>query len=108
MSRDHRIADILNYWFDNLDQHGMSPPLQSKLWFQARAATDAHIKRDYGESVQQALAGGLNLWAARPGGLMALVLLLDQFTRNIHRGSSAAFSGDARALSLDPASWLGR
>ncbi len=46
------------------------------------------------------MAGGLQDWEASDRGLVALVVLLDQFTRNIYRGTPAAFSGDARALAL--------
>ena len=50
--------------------------------------------------VDAALAGQLDAWAEAPRGALALVLLLDQFPRNLHRGAAAAFAGDARALGL--------
>ena len=50
--------------------------------------------------MEQALAGALNSWAESDEGLIALVVLLDQMTRNIYRGTAAAFCGDQRALDL--------
>ncbi|MCZ6830933.1 MAG: DUF924 domain-containing protein [Gammaproteobacteria bacterium] len=100
MNDDQRIADILAYWFDELDQHGVCSPRQHQLWFQSRPETDAHIEACYGEMVEAARSGGLDHWAEQPDGLMALVLLLDQFTRNICRGTGGAFAGDGKALAL--------
>ncbi len=50
--------------------------------------------------VERALAGELQPWEQRYAGLVALVLLLDQFTRNLFRGTPRAFAGDPRALAL--------
>jgi uncharacterized protein (DUF924 family) len=100
MNDGESIADILGYWFGPLDGHGVSSPQQHKLWFTSRAATDAHIRSHYGELLQAALAGRLDHWAGSRDGLIALVVVLDQFSRNIHRGTSRAFAGDKQALAL--------
>lgn len=73
---------------------------QQKLWFNPPAGTDAHIRETFGRDVERALAGELDSWSQSPEGLMAQVILLDQFTRNIHRDTPAAFSGDPQALAL--------
>ena len=57
-------------------------------------------KSSRSELVEQAVRGALYSWADTPQGLMALVILLDQFTRNVYRGTPEAFSGDERALAL--------
>jgi uncharacterized protein (DUF924 family) len=100
MTDNDGIAEILRYWFSRLDENGLSPPAQHQLWFQSRPETDTHMRKQFGEAVRSALAGRLDHWAREPDGLMALALLLDQFTRNIFRGTPGAFSGDARALGL--------
>ena len=98
---DHEcIKDILTYWFDALDENGVCNPRQHQLWFQSRAATDNHIRQGFEKLVEAARCGQLDYWADKPQGLMALVLLLDQFTRNIYRGTPLAFSGDSKALEL--------
>jgi uncharacterized protein (DUF924 family) len=108
LMNDHEcITDILSYWFGALDGYGMCLPEQHQLWFQSRAETDSHIRRCFGERVAAASSGQLDHWADGAPGLMALVLLLDQFTRNIHRGTPLAFSGDSRALSMARAAVAG-
>lgn len=95
-----RSETLLDYWFGELDKHGMCSREQQRLWFNPPAGTDQSIRERFGTAVEQALAGQLDAWAATPSGLTALVLLLDQFTRNIYRDTPAAFSGDSRALAL--------
>ena len=70
------------------------------LWFQSSAETDEHCRQHFGSLVEQALAGELVDWADSDEGLVALVVLLDQFTRNLYRGTPRAFAGDAAALAL--------
>ena len=91
-------AGVLDFWFGPLDQDGFAAPSQGKLWFGGQA--DAVIQQRFGERVEQALAGQLDGWAREPESMMALITLLDQFPRNIHRGSPLAFSGDSLARAL--------
>jgi uncharacterized protein (DUF924 family) len=100
MNDHNRIQAILQFWFDKLDTRGMCPEAQNRLWFQSRPETDREIEQRFGADVSQALAGELDHWADEKDGLIALVILLDQFTRNIYRGTPAAFSGDRQALAL--------
>jgi uncharacterized protein (DUF924 family) len=88
--------EILEFWFGALDDNGFAEPGKAKLWFGGKTV-DALIAERFGEWVEQALASKLDAWADNPQGLMALVTLLDQFPRNIYRGSQQAYSGDARA-----------
>lgn len=94
------ITDIHDFWFGELAGDGMPDPAQDKLWFTKRPETDALITERYGELLSQAASGALDHWAKTDHGLMALVLLLDQFSRNIHRDSPAAFAADDKALAL--------
>lgn len=91
---DH--GQVLDYWFGRLDSHGLAPADRRRRWF-AGQETDRYIADAFGGLVQQALAGELDHWAQQPDSLVALVTLLDQFPRNIYRGSAQAFSGDQRA-----------
>ncbi len=95
-----KINDILAFWFGPLDSDGLSKPEQHGLWFKSSGATDQKIGELFGDDVVAAVNGELNTWAATDDGLLALILLLDQFTRNIYRGGGKAFAGDARALVL--------
>ena len=94
------IEDIHDYWFGQLDDRGLCREDRNALWFTAREENDAVCRSRFGSLVDQALAGKLVDWALRDRGLVALILLLDQFTRTIHRGTAAAFAGDDRALAL--------
>lgn len=86
-------AGVLAFWFGSTDA-------ADPRWFKRSDAFDAAIRERFGATVQLALAGRLDGWAAQPPGALALILLLDQFTRNMYRGTPAAFAGDAQALAL--------
>lgn len=94
------IDAIHDYWFGPLDGSGMADAARDKLWFQSTKEDDEVCQIRFGALVQEAVAGGLQGWAESDRGLLALTLLLDQFTRTIFRGTAEAFSGDPRALSL--------
>lgn len=94
------IDDILQFWFGQLDEAGLSPADKHRLWFNASAENDRQCRSRFGDRVAQAIAGELEDWRASDAGLIALIVLLDQFTRNIYRDTPAAFSGDPKALAL--------
>lgn len=97
---DGQIEVILDYWFGTLDDDGMSAPEHHQRWFGGGPEVDAYCREQFGLLVAGAVVGELDHWMRSDDGLVALVLLLDQFTRNIHRDSPQAFCGDARALTL--------
>jgi uncharacterized protein (DUF924 family) len=94
------VEDIHQFWFGPLDEAGLAAARQHALWFSASEETDAAIATRFGAVVQQALDGDLGDWADSDSGLIALVVVLDQFTRNMYRGTPGAFAGDAAALQL--------
>lgn len=89
---DALAARILDFWF------GPPPHAARAEWFRKDERFDAAIRASFGEAVGIALAGGYGDWCATPHGALARILLLDQFTRNVHRGTPLAFAGDERAL----------
>jgi uncharacterized protein (DUF924 family) len=94
------IDNILAFWFGKLDETGLCLEDRNPLWFTASDNTDATCRTQYGQLVERALAGELDSWADTDDGLIALIILLDQFTRNSYRGTARAFAGDSRALAL--------
>ena len=80
--------DVLEFWFQQCR------PWQ---WFCRRESFDAIVRGRFGALVESALAGDLQDWAERPCRALALVLLLDQFSRQIWRGEARAFAGDPQA-----------
>ena len=86
-----QALDVLQFWFIHL---------QPADWFSSSSETDAEITSRFGETLDDAASGALDHWAQTPQGLLALVIVLDQFSRNIHRGSGKAFANDAKAQGL--------
>jgi uncharacterized protein (DUF924 family) len=84
--------NVLEFWF------GGEPHATREVWFRKDPAFDAAIRERFGEAVTAALAGEFSDWRGTPRGTLARVILLDQFTRNIHRDTPLAFAGDAAAL----------
>ncbi len=95
-------GDILAFWFAGLADSEDPAALgeRYRLWFGADADFDRECQTRFTSTIEHALAGGLDTWAATPRGRLALVLVLDQLTRNVFRGTARAFAGDARALAL--------
>jgi len=69
-------------------------------WFAKDAGFDGAVALRFREALKDARAGAFDDWAHGPQGALALVIMLDQFSRHIHRGNPLAFAGDAKALSL--------
>lgn len=89
MSIDHLA--VLRFWFEEIDpaQHWRVDP-----------AFDGLIRSRFGALHQAAVQAELSAWRAQPAGRLAEVIVLDQFSRNIHRGTAAAFAADPMALAL--------
>jgi uncharacterized protein (DUF924 family) len=89
-----QIDEILDYWFGAAGSSGDS------LWFSGSPEIDADIRARFGDLVEPALSGALDDWAITARGRLALILVLDQFMRNLGRGSARAYAGDAAAQRL--------
>ena len=88
---------VLNFWFGTLTE-GYADTAHRKRWFSGGSAFDAQLTQNFANLVVAAMAGELDTWIAGPHSTLAYVLVCDQLTRNIHRGTAAAFAGDQRAL----------
>ncbi len=91
-------SDVLDFWFgvpSDLDYGKMRP-----LWFIKSDATDRLVCDRFGSTVEAALSGKIDDWGLTPRGTLALILVLDQFTRNVFRDSPRSFAGDGEALRL--------
>lgn len=91
---------LLDWWFGADAPAGEVAARQNGLWFGYRTEQDAEARERFCDLTEQALNGYLGDWASNPQGWLALLLLLDQLPRMIHRGTPRAFAGDARALAL--------
>ncbi|TKB49328.1 DUF924 domain-containing protein [Ferrimonas sediminicola] len=93
------VEQVLFFWFGELEL-GLPKEPKGKLWFGAGEVIDQEIRTHFGELHQRALAGELDGWAEDPRGRLALIILLDQFSRNLYRARAEAFAGDQRAVVL--------
>lgn len=81
--------DVLAFWF--------GPAMGMEQWFKVDEAFDTQVRESLGPIAAEAATGALDRWTDTAEGALALVLLLDQAPRNIHRGTPAAWAGDAAA-----------
>jgi uncharacterized protein (DUF924 family) len=83
--------DILQFWFQEL---------QPAQWWKVDPALDALIRQRHGALHEAGVAGELSAWRRGAEGRLAEVIVLDQFSRNLHRGTRRAFAADGMALAL--------
>lgn len=95
-----RIERILAFWFKAKELTAPQIDGRMDLWFGEDPAFDREIESEFGSDIEEALAGKLTHWGKQPRGRLALILLLDQFPRNIYRNTAKAFDGDKLALKL--------
>jgi len=95
-----RIEAVLSFWFreQNLD----APQIDRRMdiWFGGSPEFDDEIRTMFMNDIQRASAGELDHWGEQPRGRLALILLLDQFRRNVYRGTADAYAKDQVALKL--------
>lgn len=82
---------VLDFWFQEL---------RPSQWWQADATLDARIRQRFAPLLHQAQAGELLAWRQTPHGRLAEIVVLDQFSRHIHRHHAQAFAQDGQALAL--------
>jgi uncharacterized protein (DUF924 family) len=89
-AKNPQAAEVIGFWFGSADR--------DKRWFEKNAAFDDEIRARFLALHGEAAAGKLTYWQGEPSDCLALVVLLDQFPRNMFRGSARAFATDALAL----------
>jgi uncharacterized protein (DUF924 family) len=90
-----RQDDVLGFWFGAAATTPEEMQAKMRRWYQGGEAMDRAIRDEFEHDVERALAGQLDDWAADPHGRVGLVLLLDQFARNLYRDDARAVSGAA-------------
>lgn len=89
--------ELLRFWFGTASDPQQIAREQAALWWGGQPQTDALIRARWSELRAAAVRGELESWAAAPRGRLALIVLVDQFSRCLFRGSAQAFAEDARA-----------
>ncbi|MBD2092525.1 DUF924 domain-containing protein [Microcoleus sp. FACHB-1515] len=98
------MAEIFTFWFGDPEAKSATYADRRKLWFGKNSAVDNEIRDRFLPLHQQAAAGELADWQSSPPGALALLLLLDQFSRNLFRDTPQAFATDPQALAIAEAS----
>ena len=99
MSTNEGFEDVLRFWFSSLP-HGDHAAMarQMEWWF--RGGADSEIVERFQPLLDRAKRGDLDSWSHSPRSRLALIIVLDQFSRTLHRGTAQAFAQDPKALAL--------
>lgn len=88
---------VLEFWFGTATDADAIARAQSGLWWGKNAATDATIRERFGSLHAQVRGGGHSEWGRTATGRLALILVIDQFSRNMYRDDPRAFADDPMA-----------
>ena len=91
MDMNGEIDRVLTFWFETLEP---------KDWFMKSDKVDADIKAGFRGVYDDAIKGGCDSWQASPDGILALIILLDQFPRNMFRDTAGMYQSDEQAMSV--------
>lgn len=96
-----RVEDVFDFWFGPLDEDGASSKEFSQRWYKKSDAFDASIRESFSEAYEVVASGASpEGWDDSPKARLARVIVLDQFTRNMFRGSGKMYASDSVALAL--------
>lgn len=98
MGNEATVGEVLDFWFGPLDAAGEATAEKRARWWKKSDAFDEEIRRRFGAIHASVHAGEREAWCETARGRLAYVIVLDQFSRNMFRGTPASFASDARAL----------
>ena len=91
-------GDVLDFWFADAADGPEALGRRNRVWFRGGAPFDCECTERFAATLEAAMSGELEHWKESPRGRLALIILLDQLSRNIYRGTPAAFQQDRQAL----------
>ncbi len=95
---DDEVEGVLGFWFGELDQDGRAGAENKARWWRKDPAFDQLIRDRFGALHEAVIAGQRDRWLASPRGRLAFIIVLDQFSRNMFRGSGRTHEGDVLAV----------
>ncbi len=95
-----RSEEVLAFWFGPPIDDAEAMGKRMRFWFRGGAEVDQEIRERFGADFERAKRGELADWAETPRGRLALIIMLDQFSRNLYRGTAEAFAQDGAAQKL--------
>jgi len=100
VEQEEAIDKILHYWFGHVENTVLPSQHRSSIWFGATDEGDQQIKELFKPDLEAAIRGNYDLWESEPRGSLALIVILDQFSRSVYRRSAMAFTQDQKALDV--------
>ena len=98
MTEKNGVEKIQEYWFGELDENGLPESKKQEMWWKKDENTDRYIKDNFENLLLKAKSGELDGWLDDCESMVAYIVLLDQFSRNMYRGTPGAFSQDSLAI----------
>lgn len=100
LNGEREIERVLSFWFGELDDQGRADEAVAKRWWKKDEAFDRQILERFEADRRAILAGERDDWLATPRGRLAAIIVLDQMSRNMYRGTPGMFEADGEALRL--------
>ena len=97
---DVTAQEVIAFWFDEATTDPGIAEARGKFWYGSSSVIDQQIIERFQSVHEQAAAGSLSAWETHPAGALALVIVLDQFSRNMYRGTARAFAADKLAREI--------
>lgn len=100
MAMNKNIERVLEFWFGTFPDAHTSDPSKADMWFKNGSAYDTKIFSEFGAIYGKASHGELDNWTETPRGRLTLIIVLDQFSRHLHRGQAESFAQDLTAQQI--------
>jgi uncharacterized protein (DUF924 family) len=91
---------VNKYWFGRVEETVVPSERRARLWFGESLEIDTEIKELFANELEDVREGRCTVWENSPRGKLAMIIMLDQFSRHLHRGYPQSFSKDDYALSI--------
>lgn len=100
MEQQEMIDTVLHFWFGHIESTVLPTKERTRIWFGATPEGDQEIIDQFKKNLEDAICGNFDTWESEPRGSLALIIILDQFSRSIFRKSAMAFTQDQKALDV--------
>ncbi|MEE9452391.1 MAG: DUF924 family protein [Gammaproteobacteria bacterium] len=98
--KSNQQKNILHFWFGEISDNGQVTEVYRQRWWYKDPVFDQKIAAEFGDDLKRAIAGEYEAWQEDARSCLALIILLDQFSRHIYRDSAMAYHQDEKALAL--------
>ena len=95
-----KIDTVLKFWFGRVEKTVIPSERRARIWFGESKEVDEEIKQEFSKDLESAIQYNYQEWENNPRGQLALIILLDQFSRHVYRDTPKAFAQDEYALEI--------